>query len=338
MTTYVPEPDPMLSEAAGRVDVEAKSWFVQQAEARGVRVGTDPGAYDPAYLAAQLPWYNAVFGPGRWFDVEVEGLDHVPDTPSMLVSNHSGGTIVLDGFGFMTAWYRHFGPERPLHGLAHEFLFGEGRFGTYCERCGILRADRTIARTVVETWGRDFLVMPGGDREVWRPARDRYRVRFGGRTGYARTALELGVPLVPVAHVGAHHTLHVLTDGRRLARHVPFIREGFRAEIFPVHLSLPWGLAVGPWPHLPPPTRFDYAVGTPIVPAQKATITDTDVEALDREVRTRVQELLDGLATRRRRRRGVRRRLRDARARLRTARRSVDELRALAAEARRADG
>ncbi|MEO1272317.1 MAG: hypothetical protein AAFX99_29825, partial [Myxococcota bacterium] len=54
----------------------------------------------------------------------------------------------------------------------------------------------------------------------------------------------------------------VLTDGRRLARRLGLPALA-RAEIFPVHLSLPWVLGIGPLPHLPLPVMLRYTFGPP---------------------------------------------------------------------------
>src|ERR1700749_1055823 len=109
------------------------------------------------------------------------------------------------------------------------------------------------------------MVMPGGDLDTWRPYSQRYRVRFSGRTGYARTALRAGVPIVPMANAGAHETLIVLSDGRRLAKAL-HLQELARASIWPVHLSLPWGLAIGPWPHIPVAALPRYRIGPAVPP------------------------------------------------------------------------
>src|SRR5205823_1370763 len=110
---------------------------------------------------------------------------------------------------------------------------------------------------------RDLLIFPGGDLDTWRPYSKRWEVDFGGRTGYARLALETRVPIVPVAHAGAHETLRVLTSGRGLAKAIGLKRFA-RANVWPIHLSLPWGLAIGPVPHIPLPGQFRYLVGEPI--------------------------------------------------------------------------
>jgi 1-acyl-sn-glycerol-3-phosphate acyltransferase len=212
----------------------------------------------------------------------------------LIVSNHSGGTTIPDVWGFGIAWYRHFGVERPLHFLAHEIIVGTELTGRYFGSRGVLRASRENAMRALRDAGHDLMTMPGGDLDVWRPHRDRYRLRFNGRTGYARLARAAGVKIVPVANAGAHDTLYVISDGQWLARAMQLHRVA-RADIWPIHLSLPWGLAVGPWPHIPLPTTLRYRVGPPIdVPAYEGDEEDA-VRAIDTDVREAIQRMLDEL-------------------------------------------
>jgi hypothetical protein len=99
-----------------------------------------------------------------------------------------------------------------------------------------------------------------------------------------------------VAHAGAHETLLVLSDGRRLARSLR-LPDLMRASIFPIHLSLPWGLAFGPWPHIPLPARLRYRIGAPIMPPpdMDGEPSDRQVRAHDVRVRRAVQRLLTEL-------------------------------------------
>jgi 1-acyl-sn-glycerol-3-phosphate acyltransferase len=259
---------------------------------------SDPGSYDPQYVTQILRFAGKFYGPGRYFDLDPRGLEHVPLKPVMVVSNHSGGTSIPDVWGFAYAWYAHFGVERPIHPLAHEMVLSTKTTARFFGRLGVLRAGRGVAADVVTKWKRDLLVMPGGDVDTWRPYRDRYKVQFGGRTGYARTAIVAGVPIVPVANAGAHSTLYVLTDGRRFARAIR-LPELTRASVFPISLSFPWGLTIGPWPHLPIPTTLRYRFGAAIAPPALAPgeePTDEMVADVDASVRAAVQRLLDGLA------------------------------------------
>jgi 1-acyl-sn-glycerol-3-phosphate acyltransferase len=265
----------------------------------GVRWGVDPGAYDPDLVGRTLERVKAIFGPRRYFRLDVQGWEKLPPGPVMLVANHSGGTVFPDVWGLLAAWYREHGLERPLHVMAHEMVLSNRFTGPYFSQRGVLRAGRDIARRVFDDWQRDLLVMPGGDVDTWRPFTKRYEVTFAGRTGYARLALEAGVPIVPVACAGAHETLIVLSDGRRIARALR-LPQLARAEIFPIHLSLPWGLAVGPWPHIPIPARFRYRIGEPILPVPLEAAPSGDlVAAHDAAVRASMQSLLDDLAEKR---------------------------------------
>ena len=233
-----------------------------------------------------------------YFRTSVVGWEHVPPAPALIVSNHSGGTSIPDAWGLGLSWYRNFGIGRPLHTLAHEMIFALQATAKPFSKLGILRADRELAIEVLRDWRRDLLVMPGGDLDTWRPWKDRYKVRFSGRRGYARLALKAGVPIVPIAHAGAHETLMVLTDGQRVAERLGF-KKLFRASVFPIHLSLPLGLTVGPTPHIPIPVRLRYRVGRPIFPPASLAVGEEPDEALvaevDEAVRRTMQEELDRL-------------------------------------------
>jgi 1-acyl-sn-glycerol-3-phosphate acyltransferase len=263
--------------------------------------GATPAGIDRDRVERVVRSLQRVFGPEGYFPVRTSGLDALPASPSLLVSTHSGGSTMLDCLGLGFAWYLHFGTCRPLHFLAHEILLSTRLSGPLFDGLGVLRADRRIARQALGQWRRDLIVFPGGDRDTWRPYRDRYRVRFSGHTGYARLALATGVPIVPVVNAGPHNTLIVLADGRRIADRL-HLHELLRIDVFPIHLSFPWGLGVGPWPHLPIPRHFHYRFGPPIhapedhVPGRPPT--EETVRELDRRVRATMQSMLDDLAHR----------------------------------------
>lgn len=257
------------------------------------RWGTDPRHYDAEFVRDLLQRINRLFGPEGWFHVDVAGWELLPPPPVLLVSNHSGGTTIPDLWGLMYAWTQRHEQDRVVHPMGHDMIFSLEGVARSAAKLGILRARPEHAVQVLSQLQRDVLVCPGGERDTWRPYRDRYRVNFAGRKGYARIAVRTGVPVVPVANAGAHETLIVLSDGAPLARLMGLPR-AFRAEIFPIHLSVPWGLAVGPMPHLPMPAWLSYRFGAPIQPPTGMP-EDAAVEALDLQVRAAMQELLDQL-------------------------------------------
>ena len=67
--------------------------------------------------------------------------------------------------------------------------------------------------------GHDVLVYPGGDIDAYRGLHRPRDVVFGSRRGYARLALEAGIPVVPVATIGSHWSYLVLPGrGSSVAR------------------------------------------------------------------------------------------------------------------------
>jgi 1-acyl-sn-glycerol-3-phosphate acyltransferase len=260
--------------------------------------GMDPGNFDASAVEETLRWARKAFGPGRYFDLDVRGMERVGAGPVMVVSNHSGGTTIPDVWGFMVAWYEQFGTSRPLHPLAHDMILSTPGVGGFFERRGVLRANGAVATRALREFRHDLLVMPGGDLDTWRPYSERYVLRFGARSGYARTALRAGVPIVPVANAGAHETLYVLTDGKRLARAIG-LPSFARSEVFPIHLSLPWGLGIGPLPHVPIPAKLRYRIAERIE-APRAYDDGEDppeevVREIDGAVRAAIQRMLDEL-------------------------------------------
>ncbi len=249
--------------------------------------GLDPELVRPERVVAIAERVGKLFGDKGWFGLEVEGWENLPDAPVLLVANHSGGTTIPDVWGLMIAWIRRFGVDRTVHALAHDMVFSLPPVARFFGELGVLRAGRERGRHVLVDLKRDLFVCPGGDKDTWRPTTDQFKVNFSGRKGYARLAKDAGVPIVPVSHVGAQHSLYVLSDGARLARalHLPQV---FRAEIWPVHLSIPWGLGVGPMPHFPLPVTLRYRIGAPIAP-------EGSVDAIDAAVRGAIQHGLDEL-------------------------------------------
>jgi 1-acyl-sn-glycerol-3-phosphate acyltransferase len=288
----------LLAQMGGEKARRSRSWRWLHG-ARDPHWGASPEGYDAVCVERAKTWLGRLFGPDGHYPVRAQGLDALPSDPALFVSNHSGGSTVLDCVGLAFAWYDHFGRSRPLHFLAHEILLATSLTGPFFHKVGVLRASRHLAHQALGEWGRDVAVMPGGDRDTWRPWKDRYRVEFAGHTGYARVALKSGVPIVPVAHAGPHDTFMVLTDGRRIAKRLR-LHDLFRIDVFPIHLSLPWGVGIGPWPHIPLPHALRYRFGEPVQPPAAHRAGQDPPEALvreyDRQVRQAMQRLLDELA------------------------------------------
>lgn len=232
-----------------------------------------------------------------WFRAEVRGLHHIPrDEPVLLVGNHSGGNVTPDSFVFALGFSSHFGPERPLHVLVHNLVSAYPGLG-FLRRLGTLPADPEVAREALAA-GSCVLVYPGGDREAHRPSSESARIRFGGRSGFVRLALDAGVPIVPVVSIGGQETALFLGRGERLARALGTDRN-LRLKAMPVSLALPWGLNVGDFlGHVPLPAKIVVQVLPPIDVAEHFG-PDPDVDEVYAHVTGTMQEMLTELGRRR---------------------------------------
>lgn len=248
--------------------------------------------YDADYLRRHQPWLGAIVR--RWFRVRVRGLDAAADAPGLFVGNHSGASMIPDTLCWIDAWARA-GRRTPLRLLAHDQMFDAypEPVAAFLSRMGGLRASHDHAVAALRA-GQAVTVYPGGDHDACRTFWRRHAIEFAGRTGYVEVAREAGVPIVPVVSCGAHEALIVLAEGRAIARRLGLDRS-HRLTVFPLTLSVPWGLWLGPLPgYVPLPTRIELAVLDPIDP------TEGDVDAVDRRVRQCLQAALDDLASARR--------------------------------------
>ncbi|BBZ04462.1 glycerol acyltransferase [Mycolicibacterium chitae] len=261
----------------------------------GGRVGgNERSGWDPKFIEQVGKWVRPAVR--TWFRAEVRGIERIPaGGPVLLVANHSGGMITPDGLVFAPAFYGHFGYDRPLHSLAHYGVV-MGPLSLVMNRLGIIEASPDNAAAALDD-GAVVLVFPGGDYDAYRPTTAANVIDFNGRTGYVKTAIRAGVPIVPLVSIGAQETQLFLTRGHRLAKLLRLTK--FRLEIVPVSVGLPFGLSVFFPPNLPLPSKIVMEVLDPIdIVAQFGD--DPDIDEVDAHVRVTMQRSLDRLAARRR--------------------------------------
>jgi 1-acyl-sn-glycerol-3-phosphate acyltransferase len=241
----------------------------------------------------------------RYFRAEVRGLDRIPAGAGLYVGNHSGGIITPDSFLFGCALYRERGLEYLPYGLGHEVAIRAPVAHQIILPLGAVRASHENARRLFQA-DKKVIVYPGGDLDDMRPFCHRERVVFGGRRGYIRLALRSGVPVIPVVSAGGHETFLVLDDGRWLARWMRADKL-LRSKVWPIILSMPWGITVGPLPfYLPFPSWVLMEVLPPITFERHGEAAANDA-AYVKQCATRVESAMQGALERlyaERRRRG----------------------------------
>jgi 1-acyl-sn-glycerol-3-phosphate acyltransferase len=232
----------------------------------------------------------------RWHRAEVRNIDNIPSAGgALVVSNHSGGMFTPDVLILSPAFYEKFGYDRPIYTLAHYGLF-IGPMDSWLRRVGVIEASRENAAAALHS-GAVVLVFPGGDYDSYRPTFGANTIDFDGRTGYVRTAIEAGVPIVPTVSIGAQETQLFLSRGNWLARKLGLTKA--RMDILPLSFGFPFGPSVVFPPNLPLPAKIVTEVLEPI-DVTELFGDDPDVAEVDEYVRSVMQTALDRLGRQRR--------------------------------------
>lgn len=144
----------------------------------------------------------------RYWRVTAEGAQMLPNGPAIVVANHSGA-LPFDGPVLSHAISRE-RPELPeARWLVEDQIFYAPFVGTLFNRLGAVRAcPENLLRLVSEH--RPVIVFPEGAQGTGKSFRERYQLKRLGRGGFAKLAVRAGVPIVPVAVVGAEEALPML--------------------------------------------------------------------------------------------------------------------------------
>lgn len=267
---------------------------------RAIRGDLDPG--DPSHWDPRLVrLVYAAIQPAllTYFRGFATGMSNIPDGRALFVSVHGGGLMSPDMLLGAGAFYRHTDFTRPLYGLAHRILFYAPVFNKFLQGIGGVEGNRANAVRLLRG-DQAVIVYPGGEYDMSRTFARRNEVRFEGRTGFVKVALEAGAPIVPVGAIGGHGIFFVLTEGRGLAKKLK-LKQWLDVSTFPLCISLPYGLSLSWIPCLPLPSRLGVAFGKPMYftpsareksdPGYIAYVRDS-VQAA---VRTLVAELTEGM-------------------------------------------
>jgi len=158
--------------------------------------------YDPVYR--------------HWFRAEWEGLEKIPvEGGALLVANHaaalpSDAPVIMHGIETEL--------QRRVYGLADHLFKAVPVVGTLWSRVGGVAAHPENAYRLLREQQQLVLVFPEGSKGPGKLYEERYKLRRFGRGGFVEIAMRAGVPVVPIAVVGAEESMPIVAKLPGLAR------------------------------------------------------------------------------------------------------------------------
>jgi 1-acyl-sn-glycerol-3-phosphate acyltransferase len=193
-----------------------------------------------------------------WFRCSVEGIEHVPaEGGALLVANHSGA-LPPDAAMIAKAIKEEHPRPRPLNITVEHFFHGFPGFSMLLPKIGAVPAHPANVHRLLYDERQLVLVFPEGRKGTEKLFKDRYRLRRFGRGGFVEAAMRAGVPIVPVAVVGAEEAQPVFAQ-------VPLLQKLTGLLYFPITPTFPQLGPLGMLGYLPakftirflPPVRTD---------------------------------------------------------------------------------
>src|SRR6266566_3786864 len=152
----------------------------------------------------------------RWFRAEWEGMEKIPtEGGALLVCNHSGA-IPSDAPVIMHGIEAEL--HRPVYGMADHLFKGLPVVGTMWARAGGVAAHPENAYRLLREQQQLALVFPEGTKGTGKLYKDRYQLRRFGRGGFVEIAMRAGVPVIPIAVIGAEETMPIVYKNATLAK------------------------------------------------------------------------------------------------------------------------
>jgi 1-acyl-sn-glycerol-3-phosphate acyltransferase len=225
----------------------------------GIHPEADRLVHDPARRSDVDPWGRSErarklarrvgsFYYRDWFRVEWQGLGNIPTTGgALLVANHAGA-IPSDAPMIMHGIEEELG--RRVYGLADNWFRTIPAVGTVWSRMGGVPAHPDNAHRLLHDDRSLALVFPEGAKGPSKLVGERYKLRRFGRGGFVETAMRAGVPVVPIAVIGAEESMPIVyrVPGAAKALKVPYL------PITANHLLM--GPVLGSLVYLPAKFRF----------------------------------------------------------------------------------
>jgi 1-acyl-sn-glycerol-3-phosphate acyltransferase len=224
-----------------------------------------------------------------WFRVEQEGVENLPaEGGALLVANHSGA-LPPDAPMIMQAIRNEHSSPRPLYMLGEHWFKGYPGVGMLTNKLGLVAAHPANAERLLRDEGRLAIVFPEGQKGSRKLYWQRYRLRRFGRGGFIKTALRSGVPIVPVAVIGAEEAMPIFA-------HVPALERLTGLIYFPINHAFPQFGPIAGLMYLPAKFKIRFLEPVSFEGYGPDDAEDLElVQSLAEDVRVRIQGEVDRL-------------------------------------------
>ena len=252
------------------------------------RPARDQFGYDPEVHARIRPVAEFLYR--RYWRVQADGIEHVPGHgAALIVSNHSGG-IPFDATMIATAIDLEHPQQRLVRFLYDRFVAAMPYVGDFYNKMGSTVASFQNARRLLEA-GELVGIFPEGVDGVAKGIWESYHLRRFHH-GFIRLSLQLGVPIIPTAVVGAEEIYPVIGKWKNLGP----LKELLNVPYVPLTPLFPWFGLLG---MIPLPTKWHIRFGAPIRLYENRRIPRAPqprtVQALAERVRRQVQGMVHEL-------------------------------------------
>jgi 1-acyl-sn-glycerol-3-phosphate acyltransferase len=177
--------------------------------------GFDPGETQAfSGISGMMVARAAAFidGIARRFGVEIDGLERLPAGRCLIVANHTFGWDVA--FAAAAVFQQ---TSRVVWSLGEHAWWRFPFIRRLMVRIGTVDGTPENADRLLQA-DQLVLVLPGGLRESVKPHALRYRLLWGHRYGFVRTAIRNQAPIVPLAMVGADDLFVLVGNAMRRGR------------------------------------------------------------------------------------------------------------------------
>lgn len=203
---------------------------------------------DEEFALLLAPILNAL---RRYHKHEVHGMDHILERgPAIIATNHSLATY--DMLLLMMAVFEMTG-RMPRSLIDRAFCTFPG-LGELMEKLGCFVGSPENAKALLNN-GELIYLAPGGMQESLRPRSERYKIYWDRRKGFARLAIEAGVPVILAACPGADDIYDVYDNS--ITR---WVYNNFRLPFF---FARGVGLS-----GIPRPVKLSHFISEPLYPPE----------------------------------------------------------------------